>query len=114
MVMTKFYKAPHPVQVAGVYYPEGEPFSFEPTVIGKDADGKEVKSQVGADWQEIKPAEASAIEAATNPIPDHADLEALPLTALKAVAYIRYVAGIDGLDAEGLKTAIRASYEPKL
>ena len=49
-------------------------------------------------------------------VPDDADLDALPATALKAVAFMRKVSGLAalGTDADALKAAIRASYEPKL
>lgn len=96
----KTYKSTQPAQVDGVYYKPGEPFT---------TDAKKAES-----WEEVDVKEAMATEAATNPVPDDADLEALPLTALKAVAYLKFVQGIDKLDADGLKTAIRASYEPRL
>ena len=109
---TQFYKAPHPVQVGGVIYPAGEPFIWESQTL--KIDGKDVKTEPGSEWEKVTVAEAAAQESSTNKVPDHADLEALPLGSLKAVAYLRHVAGIGDLDAEGLKTAIRASYEPKL
>lgn len=84
----------------GVYYKAGEPFITD-----------EKKKD---EWTEVSVKEAAAIEASTNPVPDDADLEALPVAALKAVAFIRHVPGIATLDGDGLKTAIRASYEPKL
>lgn len=110
---TTFYKAPHPVQVAGTYYPAGEVFAFTPAELGKDGE-KTIMSQPGSEWEKVNVTEASSTVASHNSIPDDADLEALPLTALKAVAFLRHVPSIDKLDAEGLKTAIRGSYEPKL
>lgn len=111
--MTQFYKAPHAVQTGGVLYPAGEAFAWEPQTV--TVEGKDVQTKPGENWEKVSPKEAAITETATNKIPDDADLEALPVTALKAVAYLRNVAGIAELsDADALKTAIRASYEPKL
>jgi hypothetical protein len=96
----KTYTSTQPFYDGSLYFKPGEPFSTD--LSAKD------------EWTEVKPTEAAAIEASLNPIPDDADLEALPLTALKAVAYLRHVPRIGEMDADGLKTAIRASYEPKL
>lgn len=96
----KTYTSTQPFYDGSMYHKAGEPFA---TDLAKKEE-----------WTEVKPKEAAAIEASLNPVPDDADLEALPLTALKAVAYLRHVPRIAELDADGLKTAIRASYEPKL
>ena len=58
--------------------------------------------------------DAAVQETATNAVPDDADLEALTKAPLQAVAFMRHVQGIADLDVDGLKAAIRASYEPKL
>lgn len=111
--MAQFYKADHPVQAGGVLYPAGEPFLWEPQTI--KVDGKDVQTKPGESWEKVKQQDALIIESSQNQIPNDADLDALPVTALKAVAYMRNVAGISELkDDVALKAAIRASYEPKL
>lgn len=98
--MMKTYISTQPFYDGATFFKAGEPFATD--LPKKD------------EWTSVKPAEAAAIEASTNPVPDDADLEALPLASLKAVAFIRHVPRIASLDADGLKAAIRASYEPKL
>ncbi len=97
------YRAPHAVQINGELHKAGTVFHADPSQV-----------QVGDKWEKVTEAQAASIEASTNHVPDDADLEALPKTALQAVAYLRHVPGIAALDTDGLKTAIRASYEPKL
>ncbi len=94
------YKSSMPAEVGGHLYKPGEPFVTD--------------AEPAEEWEKITVKEAAIEETAQNPVPDDADLEALPLTSLKAVAFIRHVQGIDKLDADGLKAAIRASYEPRL
>jgi hypothetical protein len=94
------YKSPMPAEVGGHLYKAGEPFVTD--------------AEPAEEWEKITEQEAVIEETAQNKVPDHADLESLPLTALKAVAFLRHVQGIDKLDNDGLKTAIRASYEPRL
>lgn len=97
----KTYKSNLPAQVDGVYYKPGEPFATD----AKPSEG----------WEAITVKEAVATEAALNPVPDDADLEALPKSALQAVAFLRHVPQISNLKTEdALRTAIRASYEPRL
>jgi len=111
--MTQFYKAPHAVQAGGIIYAAGEPFIWESQKV--KVDGKEVDTTPGESWEKVKAKDAMVIATAQEQIPDDADLDALPVTALKAVAYIRRVSGIADLsDGDALKAAIRASYEPKL
>lgn len=96
----KTYTSTEDVYVGGEYTKAGRPFT---------TDVAPSKS-----WTAVSETEAAAITASTEHVPDDAELDALPLTALKAVAFLRRVQGIDKLDADGLKTAIRASYEPAL
>lgn len=111
--MTQFYKAPHAVQAGGIIYAAGEPFIWESQKV--KVDGKEVDTTPGESWEKVKAKDAMVIATAQEQIPDDADLDALPVTALKAVAYMRRVSGIADLsDGDALKAAIRASYEPKL
>jgi hypothetical protein len=110
---TQFYKAPHAVQAGGIIYAAGEPFVWESTKV-KVGD-KEVDTTPGESWEKVAPKDAAIMATAQEQIPDDADLEALPVTALKAVAYMRRVSGLADLsDAEALRTAIRASYAPNL
>lgn len=95
----KLYKAPHPVQADGVYYPAGEVFATD--------------AKPGDTWEVVKAKDAAAVEASTNPVPDDANLEAASKSALEAVAIMKHV-NIAGLDKAGLITAIKAAYEPKL
>lgn len=109
--MTKFYKAPHPVQVDGVYFEAGKPFAWEAREV--EVDGKKTKTEPGKDWEAVKASDLPAIEASTNPVPDDANLEAASKAALEAVAIMKHV-NIAGLDKSGLIDAIKAAYEPKL
>ena len=111
--MTQFYKAPHAVQAGGIIYAAGEPFIWESQKV--KVDGKEVETTPGDSWEKVPAKEALVMATSQESIPDDADLDALPVTALKAVAYMRRVSGIGALgDGDALKAAIRASYEPKL
>lgn len=67
----------------------------------------------GANWEEVSPADAAAIDAATNRVPQSANLEAASKSALQAVAIMRHV-NIAGLDKDELVTAIQGSYETRL
>ncbi|MBO9624165.1 MAG: hypothetical protein J7500_15765 [Sphingomonas sp.] len=87
-------------QPQGVYNKPGE-------VFYSDTD------KPGEGWEKVDPKDAAAIEAATNPVPEDANLEAASKAALEAVAIMRHV-NIAGLDKPALITAIKASYEPKL
>lgn len=111
---TQFYKAPHAVQAGGIIYAAGEPFLWESTKV--KVDGKEVDTTPGDSWEKVKEKDAVVLITAQEQVPDDADLDALPATALKAVAFMRKVSGLAalGTDADALKAAIRASYEPKL
>lgn len=111
--MTQFYKAPHAVQAGGIIYAAGEPFIWEAQKV--KVDGKEVDTTPGESWEKVPAKEAMVMATSQEQVPDDADLDALPVTALKAVAYMRRVSGIADLkEADDLKAAIRASYEPKL
>lgn len=111
--MTQFYKAPHAVQAGGIIYAAGEPFIWESQKV--KVDGKEVDTTPGESWEKVPAKEAMVMATSQEQVPDDADLDALPVTALKAVAYMRRVSGIADLsDGDALKAAIRASYEPKL
>lgn len=112
--MTQFYKAPHAVQAGGIIYAAGEPFIWESQKV--KVDGKEVDTTPGESWEKVPAKEAMVMATAQEQVPDDADLDALPVTALKAVAFMRKVSGLAelGTDADALKAAIRASYEPKL
>ena len=114
---TQFYKASQPVQVGGIIYPAGEPFAWEASeyeVEGEDGKKTTEKTKPGKDWEKVSAKDAAVQETATNAVPDDADLEALTKAPLQAVAFMRHVQGIADLDVDGLKAAIRASYEPKL
>ncbi len=97
----KHYTSDQPV-FTDSYYKPGE-------VFVSDKSGKNVPDH----WTEVKPKDAAAMEAATEPVPDDANLEAASKAALEAVAIMKHV-NIAGLDKPGLITAIKAAYEPKL
>lgn len=96
----KHYTSTKAVYTGGQFVPPGRPFVSD----AKPSD----------DWEEISAKEAAIDEGATSAIPDDADLDALSKAGLQAVAFMRHVSGIKDLDNDGLKDAIRASYEPKL
>jgi hypothetical protein len=108
----KLYKAPHPVQAGGVYYPAGEVFPWEPQKV-KGENDKETMSKPGDSWEVVTAKDAAAIEASTNEVPDDANLEAASKAALEAVAIMKHVP-IAGLDKPALITAIKAAYAPNL
>jgi len=95
----KAYVSDQPYSDGSRYYKPGEVFVSD--------------AEPGTGWNETRPAEAAAIEAATNPVPDDANLEAADKAALQAVAIMKHVP-IAGLDKPALITAIKAAYEPKL
>ena len=100
MADMKHYVSDKEAYVGGVYYKPGVPFVTD--------------AEPGDGWEKVTPKAAAIMETSQDAVPDDADLEALPATALKAVAFMRRVTGIADLDGDGLKDAIRASYEPKL
>lgn len=83
------------------YYKAGEPFVTDA-----------IKAE---DWDEVSAAEAAAITASTDTVPDDANLDEADVAALQAVAIIKH-ASIVGIakDKKALITAIKAAYEPKL
>lgn len=93
------YVSSQPVYTGSVFYKAGEPFTT-------DADP-------GEGWEKVTSKAAAAITAATDPVPDDANLEAASKSALEAVAIMKHV-NIAGLDKPALITAIKAAYEPKL
>ena len=95
----KTYTSEQPYHDGAKYYKPGEPFS---SALPK-ADG----------WTEMRETDVAINAAATNPVPDDANLEAASKAALEAVAILKHV-NIVGLDKGGLITAIKAAYEPKL
>lgn len=99
MSKVKSYTSPQPVYTGSRFYKPGEVFATD--------------AKPSEDWEEVKPSEVAAIEAATNPVPDDVDLEAADKAALQAVAIMKHVA-IKGLDKPALITAIKSAYEPKL
>ena len=96
----KHYVSESEAYVGGQLHRPGEPFATD--------------AAPAEDWTEITPKEAAVADVATQRVPDDAELEALPKPALQAVAYMRHVAGLGTLDVEGLRNAIRASYEAAL
>ncbi len=75
-------------------------------------------AEPGEDWEKITPKAAAAIEAATDRVPDDAQLDAASAAALEAYALVKHVPiiGDDGkrLDRAGLLSAVKAANEPKL
>ncbi len=94
------YTSTQPFYDGSMYYKPGQSFST-------DAEAKD-------EWTKVKPADAAAISASIEPVPDDASLEGLSKYALEAIAFMKHVPAIDKLDKPGLITAIKASYEPKL
>ncbi len=95
----KTYISTQPFYDGATYYKAGEPFVT-------DLDKKE-------EWTLVKPKDVAAVTAATEPVPDDANLSAASRDALQAVAIMKHV-NIAGLDKPALITAIKAAYEPKL
>lgn len=95
----KTYISTQPFYDGSTYYKAGEPFV---TDIAKKEE-----------WTAVKPKDAAAIAASTEPVPDDANLNAATKDALQAVAIMKHV-NIAGLDKPALITAIKAAYEPKL
>ena len=101
MSKMKHYVSSKPAYIGGELFPAGRPFVSD-TESPSD------------DWEEITPKAAAVVDSSEQAVPDNADLGALSKTGLQAVAYMRNVAGIADLDNDGLRDAIRASYEAKL
>lgn len=95
----KRYTSTADVYVDNRYYKAGEVFV--------------TSAAKGDDWTQVSQAEAAAIQASTDTVPDDANLEEADKAALQAVAIMKHV-NITGLDKPALITAIKAAYEPKL
>lgn len=102
----KHYKSSKPTTAPGYYVPAGEVFAWE-APEGTD-------SKPSDDWEEVKPAEAAAMAASQERVPDDANLEAADKAALQAVAILKHVDIRELKTKEALIDGIRAAYEPKL
>ncbi len=92
------YTAPHDVYTGQRYYKAGEVF------VTDEPKGKE--------WETVTKAEKAAIEASSE-LPKDPPLEALDLSALKAVAFDKKV-NPKGLSKDELIQAIQAANDPAL
>lgn len=112
----KHYTSPEPTTAPGYFVPAGEVFAFASVIETTDEDGKAVKSKrtPSDKWTEVKPADAAAMSASQERVPDDANLEAASKGALQAVAIMKHVDIRELKSKEDLITAIKASYEPKL
>lgn len=104
MSKVKSYVSASDTYTGGVLVKAGNPFVTD--------------AEPGADWEEVTPKAAAAIEAATDKVPDDAQLDAASASALEAYALVKHVPilGADGkkLGKPDLLVAIKAGNEPKL
>jgi|GEM_PF-3343750 len=112
----KHYTSPSPTTAPGYYVPAGEVFAFSTEMETEDEDGKKtkIKRTPSDSWTEVKPADAAAMSAQQDRVPDDANLEAAEKAALQAVAILKHVDIRELKSKDDLITAIKASYEPKL